>query len=107
MELTCGISIRVRILIESRTCRFSFAEVKPLEGPLKLNTRLDNAERLYEGKLLAPEHILERDGVLYAAVKNNQVVKIVDGQIKVVADFGRSCCKSLKFLNSFKYSLNY
>lgn len=64
-----------------------------MEGALKLNTRLDHAERLYEGKLLAPEHLLERDGIIYAAVKNNQVVKIVNGEIKVVTSFGRSCCK--------------
>ena len=69
--------------------------MRSLEGPLSLNTLLDNAERLYEGKLLAPENILERDGALYVSVKSNQVVKIVNDKIEVIADFGkRSCCKS-------------
>lgn len=73
---------------------FSVAPVKSLEGPLKLNTLLDNAERLFEGKLLAPENILEKDGVLYVSVKNNQVVKIVNDKSEVIADFGKgSCCK--------------
>lgn len=82
----------------SRSCNshnFSVSPVKPLDGPLSLNTLLDNAERLYEGKLLAPENILEKDGALYVSVKNNQVVKIVNDKIEVIADFGKkSCCKS-------------
>lgn len=79
-----------------KDCRnFSVNPVKPLEGPLKLNTLLDNAERLFEERLLAPENILEKDGALYVSVKNNQVVKIVNDKIEVVADFGKkSCCKS-------------
>lgn len=59
-----------------------------------MNTLLDNAERLYEGKLQAPEHFVERDGAFYVSLKNNQIVKIVKDEIKVVADFGKSCCKS-------------
>lgn len=44
--------------------------------------------------MLAPENIIERDGIFYATLKNNQIVKIVNDEIKIVADFGKSCCKS-------------
>lgn len=112
LKLTCVNSIWVFVELRpnkcllvnaARICRFSSADIKSLEGPLKLNTRLDNAERLFEGNLIAPEHLLERDGVIYAAVKNNRVVKIVDGDVKVVTSFGRSCCKLLHRI-SFTFS---
>lgn len=68
---------------------------------MKINSLLDNAERLYEGKLDAPENILERNGVLYVGLRTNTVVKIIDDDIKVLVDFGTSCCKF-----SFGESLN-
>jgi hypothetical protein len=65
----------------------------PLEGPLALNSLLNNAERLYEGRLDAPEHIIERNGVLYVSLRTNEVVTIANNEIKVLVNFGKSCCK--------------
>lgn len=72
----------------------SIEEVRKLEGPLKINSLLNNAERLFEGKLDSPEHILERDGVFYVVLRTNEIVKIVNNEIKVLTSFGKSCCKS-------------
>jgi hypothetical protein len=59
----------------------------------KENFLLNNAERLFDGKLNAPEHILERNGTLYVSLRTNEVMKIENNQISQVVDFGRSCCK--------------
>jgi hypothetical protein len=80
----------------------SVDEVKKLEGPLKVNSLLNNAERLFEGKLESPEHILERDGVLYVVLRTNEIVKIVNNEIKVLTSFGKSCCKSFFHQNPIK-----
>lgn len=56
-----------------------------------LNNFLANPEKLFKGKLIGPEHILERDGVLFASLANGDVVKIVDGKIEVMSKFGKYC----------------
>lgn len=71
----------------------SVALPKPLEGQLAINTLLDNAEKLFEGKLDAPEDLKSRDGVIYATVRSNEVVKIVGDKIEVLTSFGKSCCE--------------
>jgi hypothetical protein len=66
---------------------------KTLSGPLALNSLLNNAERLFEGLLDAPEHIIERNGVLYVSLRTNEVVKISNNEIQAIVNFGKSCCK--------------
>lgn len=62
-------------------------------GPLALNSLLDNAERIFEGKLESPEALVTRDGVIYATLRNNNVVKITNDKIEVLTSFGKSCCE--------------
>lgn len=57
------------------------------------NEFLSNPEKLFEGKLKAPETILERDGVIYASLGSGEVVKIVNGEIQVMSKFGKFCCE--------------
>lgn len=71
----------------------SVVKPKALEGPLTINSLLDNAERLFEGKLDSPENLQARDGVIYATLRNNEVVKIVDDKIETLTSFGKSCCE--------------
>lgn len=66
---------------------------KALEGPLAINSLLDNAERLFEGELDSPENLQTRDGVIYATLRNNDVVKITGDKFEVVTSFGKSCCE--------------
>jgi Adipocyte plasma membrane-associated protein-like, N-terminal len=71
----------------------SVAKPRALEGVLAMNDYLENPKKLYEGKLIAPEHILERDGVIYTSLANGDVVKIVKGEIEVMTKFGKYCCE--------------
>jgi hypothetical protein len=71
----------------------SVAKPKSLEGPLAVNTLLDNSERLFEGKLDSPENLQHRDGVIYATLRSNEVVKITGEKIETLTSFGKSCCE--------------
>ena len=66
---------------------------KALDGPLAINALLDNAERLFEGRLDAPENLQSRDDIIYATLRNNEVVKIVGDKIETLTSFGKSCCE--------------
>lgn len=78
---------------------FSMVKPKPLEGILELNNYLENPEKLLEGRVFGPEHLLARDGAIYTAMHNGEVVKIVGDDIKVLGKFGKLCCK-LNFTSS-------
>lgn len=69
--------------------------VKPrsLDGPLAINSLLDNAQKLFEGKLDAPENLQTRDGIIYASLRTNEIVKLIGDKIEVLTSFGKSCCK--------------
>jgi len=69
----------------------SVVKPKPLLDALAPNEFLANPVKLFEGKLQAPEHLLSRDGVIYTALSNGDVVKIVDDKITVLGKFGKLC----------------
>lgn len=79
---------------------FSVVKPKPLVGVLESNDYLGNPEKLLVGKVLAPEHLLARDGAIYTALHTGEVVKIVGEDITVLGKFGKLCCE-YKFC--FKY----
>lgn len=64
-----------------------------MEGVFAPNDFLANPEKLFEGKIIGPEHILERDGVLFASLADGNVVKIVNEKIEVMNNFGKYCCE--------------
>lgn len=74
---------------------------KPLEGALEMNDFLGNPEKLYEGKVPGPEHLLARDGAIYTALHTGDVVKIVGENIQVLGKFGTLCCE-LKVFETFR-----
>lgn len=79
----------------SHSSHFMFSLVKPqsLVGVLEPNKLLENPEKLFEGKLPGPEHLLTRDGAIYTALFNGNVVKIVGDKIEVIGKFGKLCCE--------------
>jgi sugar lactone lactonase YvrE len=70
-----------------------FSIVKPPtpSGALELNNHLDNAERLFEGKLLGAEDLLLRGKTIYTGLLTGEVVKIDGTHITHVAKFGKPC----------------
>ncbi|TKR87409.1 hypothetical protein L596_011811 [Steinernema carpocapsae] len=59
-------------------------EIKPrpaLKGPLALNNRLSQAERLLENKIAGPESIEIHNGKLYTGTIDGKIVEITDGKI--------------------------
>lgn len=71
----------------------SVVEPKALTGKLALNTKLDNAEVLFKGRLDSPENLQTRDGILYATLRDNTVAKITGDTIETLTSFGKSCCE--------------
>lgn len=71
----------------------SVVKSQSLVGVLEPNNLLANPEKLLEGKLPGPEHLLTRDGAIYTALNNGDVVKIVGEKIEVLGKFGKLCCE--------------
>lgn len=70
---------------------FRVTEPLTLEGSLSLNSVLNNAERLYSGKVHGPETFEDHKGVLYTGIHGGEIVKFVDGKVVPVAKFGQVC----------------
>lgn len=60
---------------------------------LEPNSLLENPEKLLEGRIEGPEHLLYRDGAIFTGLKNGDVVKIVGDKLSVLGKFGRFCCE--------------
>lgn len=53
------------------------------------NTFLENPEKWLKGKLIGPEHLVAKNGAIFASLANGQLVKIEDGEkITVLGTFG-------------------
>lgn len=48
---------------------------------------------MLKGKVKGPEHILVKDGIMYASLGDGKVVKIVGEEIEVLSEFGKYCCE--------------
>lgn len=72
---------------------FRITQPKSLDGVLAPNKYLEKPDILYKGQILGPEHILERDGVFYTSLATGEVVKIVDGKVEIMSQFGKYCRK--------------
>jgi len=70
---------------------FSFTKPQSLVGALESNELLKNPVKLFEGKLPGPEHLMTRDGAIFTALGNGEVVKIVGDKITVLGKFGKLC----------------
>ncbi|KAK7580269.1 hypothetical protein V9T40_000898, partial [Parthenolecanium corni] len=70
---------------------YELPPTKKLEGPLALNTKLNNAEKLFENLLKGPESFTYHKGILYTGVQGGYVVKISGNTVTPFLKFGKSC----------------
>lgn len=70
---------------------FRFAKPRELKGALEPTNHLDNAERLFEGKLYGPEALLVRGKDLFSTIHGGEVVRINGDHITHIAKFGKPC----------------
>lgn len=63
----------------------------PLKGPLALNNKLNNAERLFENEIKGPEGLAMYKNELYTTLHNGYVVKLVNDKLVPVVKFGQDC----------------
>lgn len=72
---------------------FSFKEPPFMFGVLHPNTKLRQAERLFENQLSGPESIVNIGDVLFTGTADGRVVKLENGEIETIARFGSGPCK--------------
>ncbi|XP_065079214.1 adipocyte plasma membrane-associated protein Hemomucin [Ochlerotatus camptorhynchus] len=75
---------------------FSIPPLKELKGGLEPNNHLDNAERLFEGKVYGPEALLVRGKEIFTTVHGGEVLRITGQHITHVAKFGKPCETSVE-----------
>lgn len=73
------------------SCPISVDKPLDLTGPLALNAHLDKGERILEGRLGGPEHILVVGKDIYTGLNTGEVVRINGNHITHVAKFGAAC----------------
>jgi len=71
--------------------KYQASTARPLEGVLAPNNLLDGTERLFEGKIHGPEHLLHYNGAIYTGIHGGELVKIVGNNIEHVTKFGKAC----------------
>ena len=62
-------------------------------GVLQSNNLLENPEKLFLGKIYAPETLISRNGAIFASLDNGDVIKIEGEKFTVVGKFGKLCCE--------------
>uniref|UniRef100_A0A5F8AJE0 Adipocyte plasma membrane-associated protein n=1 Tax=Macaca mulatta TaxID=9544 RepID=A0A5F8AJE0_MACMU len=78
----------------------SFKEPPLLLGVLHPNTKLRQAERLFENQLIGPESIAHIGDVMFTGTADGRVVKLENGEIETIARFGSGPCSEVKLLLS-------
>uniref|UniRef100_A0A2M4BIT6 Putative hemomucin n=1 Tax=Anopheles marajoara TaxID=58244 RepID=A0A2M4BIT6_9DIPT len=70
---------------------FRISKPRELKGALELTDHLDNAERLFEGKIYGPEAILVNGKDLFTTIHGGEVIRINGQHITHIAKFGKPC----------------
>lgn len=71
---------------------YSITEPRELEGALAVNNKLNGAERIGEGELIAPEAFAVANKTLYFGLKGGEIKKLAPGgKISSVINLGRPC----------------
>lgn len=71
---------------------FQVAPVRPLEGKLAPNNKLDNAEKLFSEEIHGPEAVVKYNGELYTGVHGGHILKVTAaGKLVPVAKIGKTC----------------
>lgn len=77
----------------------------PLDGPLTLNTHLNNAERLLEGQIHGPEDLMVHSGYLYTTLHGGHVARLVGDKLENIAKFGQPCGEFIVMLQIFVFAV--
>ncbi|XP_006985593.1 adipocyte plasma membrane-associated protein [Peromyscus maniculatus bairdii] len=72
----------------------SFKEPPLLFGVLQPNTKLRQAERLFENQLSGPESLVNIGDAMFTGTSDGRVVKLENGEIETIARFGSGPCKT-------------
>ncbi|KAG8522353.1 Adipocyte plasma membrane-associated protein [Galemys pyrenaicus] len=72
----------------------SFKEPPLLVGVLQPNTKLRQAERLFENQLIGPESIANIGDVMFTGTADGRVIKLENGEVETVVRFGSGPCKT-------------
>nr|XP_036857707.1 adipocyte plasma membrane-associated protein isoform X1 [Manis javanica] len=72
----------------------SFKEPPLLLGVLQPNTKLRQAERLFENQLIGPESIANIGDVMFTGTADGRIVKLENGAVETIARFGSGPCKT-------------
>ncbi|XP_040602396.1 adipocyte plasma membrane-associated protein isoform X2 [Mesocricetus auratus] len=72
----------------------SFKEPPFMFGVLQPNTKLRQAERLFENQLSGPESLVNIGDVMFTGTADGRVVKLENGEIETIARFGSGPCKT-------------
>uniref|UniRef100_A0AC11B1T7 Adipocyte plasma membrane associated protein n=1 Tax=Ovis aries TaxID=9940 RepID=A0AC11B1T7_SHEEP len=78
----------------------SFKEPPLFLGVLQPNTKLQQAEKLFENQLVGPESIANIGDVMFTGTADGRVVKLENGEVETVARFGSGLCSEVKLLLS-------
>uniref|UniRef100_A0A182M2X2 Strictosidine synthase conserved region domain-containing protein n=1 Tax=Anopheles culicifacies TaxID=139723 RepID=A0A182M2X2_9DIPT len=70
---------------------FRFAKPRELKGALEPTNHLDNAERLFEGKIYGPEALLVNGKDIFTTIHGGEVIRINGEHITHIAKFGKPC----------------
>ncbi|KAJ8723871.1 hypothetical protein PYW07_007851 [Mythimna separata] len=80
--------------------KFSSIDVSPVQprvGPLAINSALNNAGRLYDGKLIGPEAFQVFKGELYTSLATGEIVKLSpEGHVTFVTTVGQPCTGTIQ-----------
>nr|XP_048309369.1 adipocyte plasma membrane-associated protein isoform X1 [Myodes glareolus] len=72
----------------------SFKEPPLMFGVLQPNTKLRQAERLFENQLSGPESMVNIGDVMFTGTADGRVVKLENGEVETIARFGSGPCKT-------------
>lgn len=72
----------------------SFKEPPLMFGVLQPNTKLRQAERLFENQLNGPESMVNIGDVMFTGTADGRVVKLENGEVETIARFGSGPCKT-------------
>ncbi|XP_016079028.1 PREDICTED: adipocyte plasma membrane-associated protein isoform X2 [Miniopterus natalensis] len=72
----------------------SFKEPPLLLGVLQPNTKLQQAERLFENQLIGPESIANIGDVMFTGTADGRIIKLENGEVETIARFGPGLCET-------------
>ncbi|MFH4977617.1 hypothetical protein AB6A40_004326 [Gnathostoma spinigerum] len=67
---------------KDKVAKYELPSRPSLKGPLAVNQKLKQAERLLQGSLIGPESLLVEGNKIYTGTQDGRILEIVDGKIE-------------------------